>query len=322
MEKEKIILKNTFIMNFTNISTSVVYNSKVVTNVINIFPENENLYFNTPIYENYNINFSYDAKDNANNTLLELKFKRNQNNKLYYDHKYLNDFDIKRYNNLYLSNYKIFYFKILDIKFTRDIINYFLMRKVCGFNRLKQISGTCWANSILNSLLLSSGFSFYLKKYYNKWIENLDEKEKKEIFNSDFKLCLNTKLSFEKYLIIIIYNILIKKIKPSNSNANIIAPFAANLKMRNLNNDKTDIKSLEFQNVVKYSNGGNVSKNLNDLYSKILGKKIYLFYDNINEQIGDKIDNYINKNKKIITIFYNEYLNKSEIHYKLKINDI
>jgi hypothetical protein len=92
----------------------------------------------------------------------------------------------------------------------------------CASGRLIQMTGTCWFNSALNTILLSSNIANILKIYWKCLGDNEQEK-----YKIDIQTCLREPPSIKIMLFVIVYNILIKNTKMSINKGNLLEGFAA-----------------------------------------------------------------------------------------------
>lgn len=307
LEYENIILKNTYIINFTNITTSIIYNTYTVSNIINIVPSNDILYSNLGFYK-FKLSYKYTIIDNKTRSMEILTPNGiNKTDVNYNISNVLTNFNPKKYN-VYVDSTKDFKLMVGNIHSTKDIIDYFINVKICSYTKLMQFTGTCWANSVMNSLLLSSKYTLLLKAYYSTWFNQATQLEKDEITNKDIRLCLNPKYSLEKYLIIIIYNVLIKNVKPTQDDDNLVAMVAAKLKHIYQMNSKYD-KIITIKDAELYSDSGRPYTTFKFLYDFIL-KNDYIHLYDINLVQSNM------SNKKIISASFNT----TDYNKKVKFN--
>ena len=104
----------------------------------------------------------------------------------------------------------------------------------CAFGRFVQHSGTCWFNSIINSLILVPSIAVLLIYMYGKWASQLDQEELLKFQQSaSFDAC-PTNMSVQYVLYTIVYLIFVKGERViREDNNDFIAHFASIIKSFN-----------------------------------------------------------------------------------------
>jgi len=93
----------------------------------------------------------------------------------------------------------------------------------CASGRLVQMTGTCWFNAALNTILLSPIISrFLIIQWYS-----LKKEERESYEKQDIQTCLIRRPDIKTMLYVVIYNILIKNTKMSLNKGNLVVGFAA-----------------------------------------------------------------------------------------------
>jgi hypothetical protein len=110
-------------------------------------------------------------------------------------------------------------------------LNSLIIERRCSSGKLIQFTGTCWINSILNALLLPKSSRKYMIEQCKINIKNEQIKNKTPLYDI-YKL--KDELSYEQILTSIIYNIFLKKERPSplkyDLQNNFILTFANKIK--------------------------------------------------------------------------------------------
>lgn len=281
--KEINPLNNVTIINYTNSTELVVYNNKIC-NVINMFCLSDVLYSDIQINNINNIIENYKSTKNK----LDVYLTKNIIIKTI-------DKQIKTDKNI---NYMFTYYNNIN-----DVIDFFIHKNICGYGRIKQLSGTCWLNSVINTLILPEHMTNVLISIYISHT-NTNILLKNEIENSDFKECLLKDYDVTKQILGIIYNILIKNNIIKKEDSNIIAKMAYIIKF--YYDPKNIGKNFEIPNTNTLNNtinGGDTLAALYYIYKYILGDCYDMIaYKNDN---NTTLNNITNLNKKIIfTITY------------------
>jgi hypothetical protein len=290
--------KNTSIINVTNMTSHVLYENGLFESILNIFPTTRMLSSFSPNFIVYK-----GVKYNSNGVLKKYIYNDTDiNNDLYLTIKdskisfaYKNYPKIKTKKILNDSSFN-FIFKT-NIK-SQDILDYFIDKKVCSYGKIKQFTGTCWTNSVINSLLLSNDSSLLLKGYYSNWLKTSTEEEKNEIFSMGLEKCAHNNFPLKKFLLIVIYNVLIKNTKANKYDKNFIARVAALLKYEiTKNNDYNKIVTLKDAEI--YSHKGPMVLALRIIIEELFGK-IDKSLQNINNR--DSMLQSYSMNKNILLI--------------------
>jgi len=100
--------------------------------------------------------------------------------------------------------------RLYDFKDVKDMI----LERKCSSGKLIQFTGTCWINAILNALILPKISRKYLLIQAKKNIEKDPANNKHPLYDLYYN---RGKLSFENVLSSILYNIFIKKERPSDN---------------------------------------------------------------------------------------------------------
>lgn len=263
--------KNTSIINVTNMTSHVLYDNGLFESILNIFPTTRLLSSFSPnfiIYEG--------VKYNSNGTLKKNIYNDTDiNNELYLTIKDAKiSFFYKNYPNIKtkkILNDAPFNFTFKTNIKSRDILNYFIDKKVCSYGKIKQFTGTCWTNSVINSLLLSNDSALLLKGYYSNWLSISTQEEKNEIFSMGLEKCAHNNFPLKKFLLIIIYNVLIKNTKANKYDKNFIARVAALLKYQITGNNNYN-KIVTLKDAEIYSHKGPMILALRIIIEELFGK--------------------------------------------------
>jgi hypothetical protein len=168
----------------------------------------------------------------------------------------------------------------------------------CARSRLTQSTGTCWMNSVINSLILTPKIKYTMIKewYTNKKLN----KPNIEILFNNFSSEKNT---LNELLNSLIYNLFIKRVKAKSTDENFIVQLAARVKsiytcnlfeknicnktLCNCNTNECsvcDINKYQFYYKQKpekilYGDGGSTSYGLLVVFNNLFNENIYISYE-------------------------------------------
>lgn len=234
------------------------------------------------------------------------------------------EFEIEnKFNQNLKDTYRIISTSSLyDFNQIKDLI----IERRCSSGKLIQFTGTCWMNSVLNSLFLPKSSRKYFIKQCKKYLEEKSVKNKTALQNI---YDLRGTLSYENMLNSIIYNIFIKKERPSDKSKNVTNDFMLTLadKMKRIwvANYPTSIpilyKKTEFEKIQKSIK----NKNFDDLYGDgasmectISSLKIILEY--FMKDFTDYYCVFVTKNPKKLNRTEIDKMEKPEIQQKIESN--
>ena len=336
-----------------NKNNELINNETILTKLNNklneLFNDNENKYKNIIILNNTKLvsysNYILDINLIQNNIAIENIKNGNTFKKIINLHRIYNKiYGINSIHEKYDKKFIIRFYddnKIIDEKGNEIIDNslshqewfklYFDIPS-CSDKRLRQFSGTCWLNSVLNSLFLNDEL-FNLIEEHNKIELNSINLNENELRNELIKInYFETEIDILYYLNIFIEIDKIKKIKESKINEIEIKTKITEIYNKNnvINseknydeynkkyNDENEYnnkfkKLFESDNTLKENDKINFyNKEKNDFYNYF--KKIF------NSNINDNINNY--KNYENDDIFFINLINNFiDIYKKYKINN-
>ncbi len=198
----------------------------------------------------------------------------------------------------------------------------------CATGRLIQLSGTCWFNSTLNSLILTPKIALIFKKRFEEWFETLSISEKEKIEKTTLDGCPRANLPLEHLLYITINNIIIKGIKAIRPDGNFMAELASLTKSIGKTNSEEEYKQIktksDFEKASKYGDSYNGATAAKIILTKLF-KDNYSYYsiidcNGVNLKYKKKLeeyDDYFNNIYKPIKKIFNDYV--SEHNRILKI---
>ena len=184
---------------------------------------------------------------------------------------------------------------------------YYFQIPYCAYGRLTQSTGTCWCNTIINSLVLNPSIVNLLIEKFNK----LESKTKVHINKNirTFDTFNNSNENLTTLLFAMINILLIKKVKAKQKNGNFIAELAARIKGISNNNDE-----FYYSNHcgINYGDGGDTAKGVQIVLNKLFSENEYIIinyqYTKSNELL-DKLNQLINKKNQLINKL-NQLINK------------
>ncbi len=107
---------------------------------------------------------------------------------------------------------------------------WYITSPYCVFGRFIQFSGTCWFNSVINSLILVPSIAVILIYMYGKWAKSLDQQQLKDFEdNASFYKC-PVNMSVKDVLYTIVYLIFIKGQRATASKDDFISHYASIVK--------------------------------------------------------------------------------------------
>ena len=270
------IFQNITILNLTNDNTKVIYNitnnykENVFRKVINIFDKNSskilvnnpNFFKDSPIEKNLIKEINTDDKSSW-----QISFIPNTNNLLFGG-------DIRK---LYirLMNTKSVSHNLID----QWWFKWYFSVPPCLSYRLSQSSGTCWLNSIINSLFFVPKISELLIKNFKQ--SGISPIPLKNFHNQNLNLLLNS----------LIYDILIKKNKAKIEDGDFIGAIASQIKCVYEKTNSCNIKG--------YGDAGDSYQGIKVILENLFGidSDLYacIFLSNeLNKEYNEKIDEYNN----------------------------
>lgn len=188
-------------------------------------------------YQNITIiNFSYVFESNMVYIPQNLKIRKITNvfsnaqpfmtNKVFYNKTYIG---VNNNNNIF--HYRIMKHTHIQYNNIKESwwFKWYFSVPICASGRLQQITGTCWFNATLNSLLLTPFIAEVLKESFEK----LDDEIKNKIVKSNFDACIDKKQNLHRYLYTIVYLVLLKEERAMYSYGNIVKQAAITLKQEN-----------------------------------------------------------------------------------------
>ena len=276
---------NVTIINKTTNLKCMVYelennNEDIYKKIINIIPDNAQVLFNLNDYNklfqkgyipNRKKTVVYELNKESNNSTIRLNQKGGT---IIREITFMVNTNINNEKELENSWWFKYYFQIPN----------------CAYGRLTQSTGTCWCNSLINSLILNPSIVNLLIDKFNK----LGEKNKNIIKNIDsFDKFNSSKEKLFTLLYAVINLLLIRKIKAKQKNGNFIAELATRIKGIYENEGKGDLKFTsgeiikpedhEFfytlQGGVKYGDAGDSNKGLNVVLNKLFSENEYIIID-------------------------------------------
>ena len=175
----------------------------------------------------------------------------------------------------------------------------------CLSNRLMQATGTCWMNSIINSLFFVPKIEELLKNEYAK----LDNKSIINNITLTQIGCTTCKYDLKTLLFSLVNNLLINKKKAQTSDENFIVNIASKVKcMYAYENEIDDTKCIGSRKDKHYGDGGDPYAGIKIILRNFFGvdSKLFYYYSYEEEQTK-KYDEYIIKFKKFkeMEVMYN-----------------
>jgi hypothetical protein len=225
LEKFKCILEDVKSIRYKNVVIfNHIYNDEIIHN-----------YQNFKKIINYNYNLNNSGYYNVNGTRIRESSDYNQS-----------------VTSLY--TYRI---KSLDGRPAKNLIDepfykYIMEVPICASSRLTQSTGTCWCNSVINSIILVP----YIRTKIVKYIKGHSLYEK--IKDLDYRY-IKSSNDFQTALFILFNNLLIKQDKAQPENGNFVADIAARLKSIVQTRSEKYYKNLrkeDYTEALKYGDGG------------------------------------------------------------------
>ncbi len=314
--------KNITIIHETNDTRKLVYkiyttdNKLLFNKIINIFPTGEQLYINYILEKDNSVKYNIDELKGSvhqNRTIDAQVRKLNTNNvlNLVFPPQGANIHGtaggFKKYKQIGGLQTDISF----QLKYTKSdskkLIDqwwykWYFSIPPCATGRLTQLSGTCWFNSTLNSLILTPKIAAIMKNRFYEWINSQTSEVINTVTETSFQNCpmLNTKL--EILLYIVIFNIIIKSDKARSTDDNFIAELASRTKSLGETGSDSDYllkkgnvqaKTLkDLKEVSKYGDGYDPSKGCRIIFNTLFESN-YNYYTIIDCNIKNKnIDKY------------------------------
>jgi hypothetical protein len=306
--KKTNLLNNITLINLTNDNKKVLYAYKNINN-IEIFRKNINIFgFNTKITINDNTFFE-NIIPNKNYTKL-VDTEKKELGQI--------SFQKKGGANI-LANIRLMnvYYNSTDLV-DQWWFKWYFSVPPCLSSRLTQSTGTCWMNSIINSLFFIPEIIKLLTTKYN----SLSDKDIIDKITFDKFNCIPCEYDLKTLLFSLVNNLLIIKRKASITDGNFIGNIASRVKCVYEN-------KLELCNNIEYGDGGDAYKGIEVILNEIfddnsisycfsLEEKIIKYQnkiiDKINEYNDERTKIILEKNKKI------EEYNKNNQQVKKLIN--
>jgi hypothetical protein len=287
------LLNNITLINLTNDNKKVLYLYKNENN-IEIFRKNINVFgFNTEITINDDTFFD---KITPNKNFIKLvdTDKEGLKGKI--------SFKKKGGANMFAN------IRVMDTN-SKDLVcqwwfKWYFSVPPCLSSRLVQSTGTCWMNSIINSLFFIPEIITLLTSKYNSLL-NKDDIDKITFDKFD---CTTCNYDLKTLLFSLINNLLINKKKASNTDGNFIGFIASKVKCLYEN-------KLEMCNNKQYGDGGDPYKGLEIILKEIFNNDNIHYCLSLEEEIikeQNKIIDKINKNINDKSILIKEFNNKIE----------
>ena len=319
------LLNNITLINLTNDNKKVLYDYKNENNIdifrknINIFGYNTKITINdTTFFENITPDKNFTKLvDTEKKELGQISFPKKGGANIFTNIRLMNVY----YNSTNLVDQ--WWFK------------WYFSVPPCLSSRLTQSTGTCWMNSIINSLFFVPEIITLLTTKYN----SLSNKEIIDKITFNKFDCIPCEYDLKTLLFSLVNNLLIIKRKASTTDGNFIGSIASKVKCLYEN-------KLEMCNNKEYGDGGDPYKGieiiLNEIFSDdnvsycfLLEQKIIKYQnkivDKINEyndertkiilEINKKIEDY-NKNNKLVRMLIDTYNKKNSDKLLDKINQI
>jgi hypothetical protein len=299
-------LQNISIINITNDNRKTIFivnnkkNTEIFRKIINVFPIKSDYFLNDKdFFKNIQINKNISKNINPNSTYLYVLKQKGGN--------------IKKIN-IRVMNTKSNSYNLED----QWWFNWYFNVPPCAHIRLLQTSGTCWINSSINSLFMTTNISNIIKKRYSEL--STEEQNQYQIKFKDFN---NDEFDLKHKLYSLVYHLLINNTKIRPDDDNFIGHLASQIKCYYT-------KKYKKCHDIKYGEGGSSSMAIKTIFEHILNKDDYIFVDIINiyhNTFNKSIKNYnkmIRIQKKLINEYNNEIknMNMNKIKIKILINQI
>ena len=283
------ILQNITIINLTNDNTKVIYNltnsqnENIFRKIINVFgKDSEKILVTNP------------------NFFRETPVDRNLIKEINTDEKSLWQISFTPKNPMYGGEIRKLYIRLMNTKSKSSNLSdqwwfkWYFSVPPCLSYRLSQSSGTCWLNSIINSM-------FFVPKISEILVKNFETSGVTPIDLKNFKFQnLNVMLNS------LIYDILIKKTKAKTEDGDFIGSIASQIKCIY---EKTD-----YCNKIGYGDAGDSYQGIKVILENLFGinSDIYaciFLYSELNKEYNKKIDEY-NTLIRLYTEEVNDYNSK------------
>jgi hypothetical protein len=236
------------------------------------------------------------------------------------------NYNITYDDNIVFDNNKLlFYIKSSIIENTESnflIDQYFYKAivsiPICAFGRLAQASGTCWLNSIINSIILVP----YFRKKIIKIIKN--DKTFEKLQNLEY-VDIKSAFDFKYALLILFNNLLLKQNKAQPSNGNFIADLSSRLlSIIKTGSEKTykKLKKENYNKALEYGDSGAIYDDMKATLNLIL--KIFFEFNEI-KFYGQNVPqnfNITDTKQHNIIVLYLPYNKKAYLNNDLIINNV
>jgi len=301
--KKNNLLENITLINLTNNNKKVLYVYKNNDN-IEIFRKNINIFgYNTKISINDNTFF--------NNIMPNKNFIKEVNT----DNEEIGQISFQKKGGAkVLVNIRLMYVYYNST----DLVDQWWFRwyfsvPPCLSTRLTQSTGTCWMNSIINSLFFIPEIIDLLTTKYNS-LPNKDIIDKIKFNNFS---CIACNYDLKILIFSLINNLLINKRKASINDGNFVGIIASKVKCKYEN-------KLEKCDDIKYGDGGDTYKGLEVILKEIFSDDNIYYSISIEEKIikyQNKIVEKINENNQDRNKLVLEINNKIEEYNKQNSDD-
>lgn len=310
---EKIISN----INYECLNVKIVYITDITNNllkysqyikVINIF--NSYNYIYSKLKDNcYQKDKKIFLNDNTNTNTIKNYIKTKPYNKHNYVYFYKDNY---KFIDINIKKIKGF-FRIMFI-YSENIYDWLYKHiyetKIIGLGRLKQVYGTCWFNSVFNSMILSFSYRKILKEVYQCWLEDMSEHKRNDFISLHLNNLVNHKLSIKYNILKLIEFIIINGNHFTNDMIMNFIAYCIKLQYEN------KINNFNINDINIYINGGCVANCMYVIYKSLFPKGLYYITQNddinCNIKINPIIVSFIVINKDIKILDEEFYFNNDK----------